>query len=84
MDMGVMSELRLFDVAKGVLIAIRGYSMGDALGELVEVAEQNGVGTLALARALVALAATDVPAQTDDAAAVAAETAWGLLFAVSH
>lgn len=81
MNGGVLSDARVFDVAKGVLIALRGCSIDEALAELVSVAERHRVGVLALARALVALATPRTPQLTDDAAAQAAVVAFGHLLA---
>lgn len=76
----MMSDARMFDVAKGVLIGARRYSLDHALTELIEVAHQHQVGVLALAQALVALAVSDVSQQPDEIASNAATAAWGQLF----
>lgn len=80
MDCGVLSDARIFDVAKGVLIAVRGCSVEEALTELVSVAESHRVGVLALARALVGLASPSAALNSDDAATQAASAAFGGLF----
>ncbi|OBG24662.1 hypothetical protein A5764_09380 [Mycobacterium sp. 852002-51057_SCH5723018] len=77
-----MSDARIFDVAKGVLIATRGCGLDEALAELVGVAEGDQVGVFAVARALVSLATPGVTQERDAAAVDAATKAWGHLFAV--
>lgn len=77
MNCGRISDVRIFDVAKGVLIGVRGCSLDEALAELVEVAERSHVGVLALSRALVDLASPSVNADSDDAALQAATAAFG-------
>lgn len=84
MDCGVMSDTRIFDVAKGVLIATRRCSVNDAFAELVAVAERHHLGALAVARALVGLASEGLTQDsTDEAAVAAAASAWGYLFTIS-
>lgn len=61
MNGGALSDARIFDVAKGVLIAVHGCSVDEALAELASVADCHRVGVLALARALVALAFHRIP-----------------------
>ncbi|HEY2200111.1 MAG TPA: ANTAR domain-containing protein [Mycobacterium sp.] len=80
MDCDVMSDARIFDVAKGVLVATRGCGLNEALAELIGVAERYHVGVLALARALVGLAAPGVKPENEHATLDAATSAWGDLF----
>lgn len=79
-DGGGMSDARMFDVAKGVLIATRGCTLDEALAELVEVAQRHRVGVFALARALVALASFDGGHRPDQGACDAAASTWGGVF----
>lgn len=78
MNCGEYSDARIFDVAKGVLIAMQGCSLDEALTELVSVAERHQVG--ALARALVCLASPALQHDRDGAAAQAAIAEFGELF----
>lgn len=80
MNCGEYSDARIFDVAKGVLIAMQGCSLDEALTELVSVAERHQVGVLALARALVCLASPALQHDRDGAAAQAAIAEFGELF----
>ncbi|OBI99882.1 hypothetical protein A5646_19835 [Mycobacterium sp. 1245499.0] len=80
MNCGEYSDARIFDVAKGVLIAKLGCSLDEALAELVRVAERHHVGVLALARALVYLASPALQHDRDDDAAQAAIAEFGELF----
>ena len=75
----VWSDARMFDVAKGILVAVRRCGLDDALAELVGTAERHHTRVFALSRALVALAADD-PGHADPDATAAARTAWGHLF----
>lgn len=71
----------MLDVAKGVLVGLRGCSPDEAFAELTRVSQEYRLGTLGLARALVNLAegaAIDVAASP---AADAAAQTWGHLFA---
>ena len=71
---------RILDTAEGVLIALRGCSLNQAFVEIAQTAKAHQVSTLSLADALVALAQHQRSPNGDDAALVAARTAWGHLF----
>lgn len=71
-------DSRSLDIAKGVLVAFRGCTPDEAFTELAAVSKQNGLGTLALARALVQLAEGSLGLVTGPAAEAAAQT-WGHL-----
>ena len=69
---------RVIDVATGVLVALRGYSEGEAFNELAAAVRRTGVGVGSLATALVALVGGrpgPVPHQTE------ALDVWGDLLA---
>lgn len=70
---------RLLDVAKGVLVAVRGCSPDEAFTELAGISQRYRLGTLALARALVQLA--EGSAVTTGPTTDAAAQTWGHLFA---
>lgn len=78
-DRGVWSDARMFDVAKGVLVAARRCGLDEALTELVGTAERHHMRVFAVSRALVALAAEDSGCGDPDATAAARAT-WGHLF----
>lgn len=71
-------DSRSLDIAKGVLVAFRGCTPDEAFTELAAVSKEHGLGTLALARALVQLAEGSVGSITGPAADTAAQT-WGHL-----
>ena len=71
---------RIFDTAEGVLIALRGCSLNQAFVEIAQTAKTHNVSTLSLPDALVALAQYQASQNADDAALIAARTAWGYLF----
>ncbi|AQA06201.1 hypothetical protein BVC93_06935 [Mycobacterium sp. MS1601] len=74
------ADSRYLDIAKGVLVALRGCSPDDAFNEIARTSKQFGLGTLTLARALVQLAEGSVAAVAGPAAEAAAQT-WGQLVA---
>jgi hypothetical protein len=67
-------QRRMFDVAKGILMAVRRCTLAEAFEDLVGTAASSEIGVFALSRAVVALVEGD---QADDAAAAAAYMAWG-------
>ena len=71
------------DIAKGVLVALRGCSTDEAFTELAGTSKQYHLGTLTLARALVQLAEGSTGPDGGPAADVAAQT-WGHFFADSR
>lgn len=73
-----LSDLRVFDVAKGVLVGARRCTVDEAFAELVARARQHQIGIFALSRALVAMSETG-QATGDDEVAMAARSAWGPL-----
>ena len=76
-----LADTRILDVAKGVLVALRGCSPSEAFCELVETAERDQLGVLTMSRALVELCVKDSGPNDDGAAATAARRAWGSLLA---
>ena len=70
----MLTDTRMFDVAKGILMAVRRCTLAEAFEDLVGTAAASGIGVFALSRALVALVEGDRAGQ---AAAVAAHMAWG-------
>ncbi|CAN5776172.1 hypothetical protein BH10ACT9_BH10ACT9_13840 [soil metagenome] len=68
------------DIAKGVLVALRGCSPDEGFTELNAISKQYRLGTLTLARALVQLAEGSVGLTAGPAADAAAQT-WGHLVA---
>lgn len=75
-------DSRSLDIAKGVLVALRGCSPDEAFAELNNISQTYRLGTLTLARALVHLAAGSVSQVAGPAADVAAQT-WGHLIAAA-
>lgn len=71
-------DSRSLDIAKGVLVALRGCSPEQAFAELADVSQQNRLGTLTLARALVHLAHGSAQPASGPATDVALQT-WGQL-----
>jgi hypothetical protein len=71
-------DCRSLDVAKGVLVAYRGCTPDQAFTELAAISKENGLGTLALARALVQLAEGSVGMASGPAVEAATQT-WGHL-----
>ena len=65
---------RVIDVATGILVGLRGYSVHEAFDELVLVVQQTGVGIGRLATGLVALASGSSSAEHAEAF-----TVWGEL-----
>ncbi len=77
------TDSRYLDIAKGVLVALRGCSADDAFTEIARTSKQFGLGTLTLARALVQLAEGPMAIVTGPAAEAAAQT-WGHLITGSR
>jgi ANTAR domain len=73
------TDSRFLDVAKGVLVALRGYSPEEAFTELTGISQRFRLGTLALARALVQLAEGSAGVASGPATEAAIQT-WGHLF----
>lgn len=73
-------DSRSLDIAKGVLVALRGCSPDDAFTELAAISKQYRLGTLTLAGALVQLAEGSMGLLAGPAADAAAQT-WGHLVA---
>ena len=73
-----LSDLRVFDIAKGVLVGARRCTVDEAFAELVARAEQYQIGVFALSRALVALSERSHATAVDEVA-MAAQSAWGPL-----
>ncbi|MGB3486351.1 MAG: ANTAR domain-containing protein [Mycobacterium sp.] len=71
-------DSRSLDIAKGVLVALRGCSPEEAFAELAGTSRSHGLGTLSLARALVNHAEGSPRVVAEPAAEVAAQT-WGHL-----
>ncbi|MET0899521.1 MAG: ANTAR domain-containing protein [Mycobacterium sp.] len=76
-------DSRSLDIAKGVLVVLRGCSTDDAFTELADISKQHHLGTLTLARALVQLAEGSLDSGGGPAADVAAQT-WGHFFVDSR
>lgn len=75
-----VAALRMLDMAKGVLIAVRRCTAARAFDEIVASAATCHVGALAMARALVELAENPAGHRHVDAAGEAAYRIWGDLF----
>lgn len=71
-------DSRSLDVAKGILVALRGCSPDEAFAEIAGTSKNYGLGTLTLARALVQLAEGSVALVTGPATEAATQT-WGHL-----
>ncbi|WP_199254141.1 ANTAR domain-containing protein [Mycolicibacterium mengxianglii] len=71
-------DSRSLDIAKGVLVALRGCTSDEAFAEITGISKQRRLGTLALARALVQLAEGSVALAAGPAAEAAMQT-WGHL-----
>lgn len=55
--------IRALDAAKGILVALRRYTLADAFAEIVDVAAKYHIGTLSVCSALVDLAEGRSPAE---------------------
>jgi hypothetical protein len=76
---------RVLDLAEGILIGLRRYSIAAAFEELVAVAHRHDLTMSAAASALVALATGDTAAaESRPGEAAVAELEWGSLLLAHH
>jgi ANTAR domain len=77
----MVGDIRMLDMAKGILIALRRYSAEQAFHELVSAAKNHQIGVLTLSQALVGLAESPQhPPHAHSHAKEIAHRLWASLF----